>query len=335
MPRSSVFLTCLMLLPGSLGAVDAPSTGPRTRLESTGHDQADDALPEKLASTNLPNPVRVHPKVISGGLPEGDAAFRELARMGVRTIISVDGALPDVAAATEHGLRYVHLPHGYDGIPQQRIQELAKAVRDLDGLIYIHCHHGKHRSPTAASVACVAAGMMPRSRALPVLEMAGTSPHYRGLFQSAEDVVPLNQSVLDALPVEYQATATVPPLAAAMVGIGHTHDRLNDIAASGWAAPPRHPDLDPAHEALLMREHFTELLRTAEVQNQPGQFVALLQDSESASQTMELTLRKWLPTRNGTAAPPELVSSFERLESNCKSCHVQFRDTPLREKHRQ
>ena len=33
--------------------------------------------------------------------------------------------------AKKYGMRYVHLPHGYDGIPEERIAELAKAVRDL------------------------------------------------------------------------------------------------------------------------------------------------------------------------------------------------------------
>ena len=115
---------------------------------------------EKLTARHLPNPVRVHEKVISGGLPEGDAAFAELKELGIKTVISVDGAKPDVPLAEKYGLQYVHLPHSYDGVPEQRAKELAKAVRDLPGPIYIHCHHGKHRSPAASAVACVGAGMI-------------------------------------------------------------------------------------------------------------------------------------------------------------------------------
>ena len=83
-----------------------------------------------------------------------------------------------------YGLRYVHLPHGYDGIDQRRARELAKAVRDLPGPIYIHCHHGKHRSPAAAAVACVGAGLLKPDRSLCVLNTAGTSTNYRGLYQA-------------------------------------------------------------------------------------------------------------------------------------------------------
>ena len=97
--------------------------------------------PTQIVSKNLPNAYRLHERVISGGLPNGEAAFRELRDLGVKTIISVDGAQPDVAGARKYGLRYVHLPHGYDGISRTRQRELAKAVRDLPGPAYIHCHH--------------------------------------------------------------------------------------------------------------------------------------------------------------------------------------------------
>ncbi|HUG68092.1 MAG TPA: hypothetical protein VMM76_10080 [Pirellulaceae bacterium] len=76
-------------------ATAPPADAPRAALAS--------GEPEKLPTEHLPNAVRVHDKVISGGLPAGDAAFAELRAMGVKTIISVDGAKPDVKTATKHG----------------------------------------------------------------------------------------------------------------------------------------------------------------------------------------------------------------------------------------
>jgi protein tyrosine phosphatase (PTP) superfamily phosphohydrolase (DUF442 family) len=99
----------------------------------------------------LHNVYRITNHLYSGSSPEGEEGFRSLQKFGIKTIISVDGARPDVAMAHTYHLRYVHLPFGYDGIPRQRILELAKAVRDLPGPVYIHCHHGKHRGPAAAS----------------------------------------------------------------------------------------------------------------------------------------------------------------------------------------
>src|SRR5688500_5709584 len=122
----------------------AATSPPRATQQSRSQPAvATEATPKKLAAEHLPNPWQDHPKVISGGLPEGDKAFKELADLGVKTVISVDVAKPDVALAKKYGLRYVHLPHGYDGVPELRAKELAKAVRDLPGPVYIHCHHGK------------------------------------------------------------------------------------------------------------------------------------------------------------------------------------------------
>lgn len=310
----------------------APNIG-RAQSENSGRGLADQtALPGRMESKHLPNPVRVHPRVISGGLPEGEAAFRELADLGVRTIISVDGAKPDVETAKKYGLRYVHLPHGYDGVPSSRVKELAKAVRDLDGPIYVHCHHGKHRSPAAASVACVAAGLVASSKAVAILELAGTNKSYRGLYQSARDVRRLTDNELDSLEVQFHEVMEVPPMAEAMVMIGHTYDHLKLVADSNWRTPENHPDLDPAHEALLLREHFNELLRTPEVQTEAEEFKRMLRESEQAAKSLEELFSRWEPTSKEETAPPAISMQAKRIADNCKTCHFKFRDVPLSDK---
>ncbi|WP_147867172.1 protein-tyrosine phosphatase family protein [Stieleria maiorica] len=284
-----------------------------------------------MSTEHLPNAIRIHPRVISGGLPAGGAGFRELRRLGVETVISVDGARPDVELAREHGLRYVHLPHGYDGVPEQRVRELAKAVRQLDGPVYLHCHHGKHRSPAAASVACVAAGLIPKSQSVKVLQLAGTSPHYRGLYQAARDVDRIDHDLLDALEVRFQASVDVPPMAEAMVSLEQSHHHLQKIAAADWKSPPDHPDLDPPHQALLLREHFTELLRTEATQQESDAFIQIMRHSEETARSLEKTLRRWDAAM--TPQPPAALNQqLRQITSDCKSCHQRFRDVPLSEK---
>lgn len=122
----------------------------------------------------------------------------------MRTVISVDGAKPDVKLAKKYGIRYVHLPHGYDGIQEQRAREPARAVRDLEGPIFIHCHHGKHRSPAAATTACIAVGLIAPENGLSNLKAAGTSESDRGLYQSVQEAHPLDKALLDELNTEFR-----------------------------------------------------------------------------------------------------------------------------------
>ncbi len=284
---------------------------------------------EKLASDRLPNLVRIHEKVMSGGLPEGDAAFEELRQRGVQTIISVDGRKPDVAAAAKHGLRYVHLPHGYGGIPAARALELAKAVRDLPGQIYIHCHHGRHRSPAAASVACVAAGLIPVAEASEILRIAGTNQKYLGLIRAANHAQVITSTELDQVDVQFQETIDMPPMTAAMLEIEQAHDLLRRSAEVRWRPADVRSNCQPAHQALMLREHFAELLRTDQVQRATANFQRLLRQSEQAATELEQMLLAWQAS-GGTEDSAKLIDvQLALISTNCQRCHEQFRDLPL------
>lgn len=289
---------------------------------------ADDRDPHRLPSDHLPNLVWVHPNVLSGGLPEGDAAFAELAQRGIRTLISVDGMTPDVDMAAKYGLRYVHIPHGYDGVPAALNLSLAKAVRDLPGPIYIHCHHGKHRSPAAASVACVAAGLLPPESAETVLTVAGTDPNYRGLFQAARDAVPIDPGRLDSLAISFDSIATIPPMAQAMVNLEATYHHMRLIAESGWKSPTEHPDLDPVHEALLLREHFAELRRGESTEEAPQPYRPLFQKSQSSAETLRDALESMKTNASDKTFSTDATRHLNLIGEQCKACHVRYRDTP-------
>lgn len=292
------------------------------------------SLPQSLNFAHLPNAIRIHEKVISGGQPEGEEAFQKLQELGIKTIISVDGARPDLELAKKYGLKYVHLPHSYDGVPEQRGYELAKAVRDFEGPIYIHCHHGKHRSPAAAAVACVTAGLIDPAMASSILQLAGTNPNYRGLYESARSARKLDAAVLDELKADFPESAELTPMAEAMVHLEHTHDRVKMIAAAGWKSPASYPEIIPAQEVLLLKEHFTELLRTENVAKEPEGFQAMLRESASAAADLEVALTSWNDSGATLPVPNALPTSLEKIATNCVACHTQYRDVPLSEKQR-
>jgi protein tyrosine phosphatase (PTP) superfamily phosphohydrolase (DUF442 family) len=292
----------------------------------------------KLETKHVPNAVRLHEKVISGGLPEDKNAFQELKQLGVKTIVCVDGAKPDTEMASQFGMQYVHLPHGYDGISQKRAQELAKAVRDLDGPIFIHCHHGKHRSPAAASVACVGAGLIPSSAALTVLQLAGTSKEYRGLYRSAREAKRIDSDLLNALQVEFHPIEEIPPMADAMVEMEKPYHHLQQFSKNQWTLLGQHPDILPTHEALMLREHYTELLRTDETKSYPREFAEWLNHSMDATKEIEALLRNQrdrlqndLPVAGGNQElSNDTVERLDRalnlISEDCRKCHRIYRN---------
>lgn len=278
--------------------------------------------PVRIDADYLPNAIQVTPGVYSGGLPRGADGFRELRELGVRTVISVDGIIPDVETAKRFGLSYAHLPFGYDGIPEFRAAELTKAITALPGPVYIHCHHGTNRSPAAAAAACVGAGYLTPEQAVAMLNLAGTKPKYSGLYQSVKEMRPIDEQRLEKMPADFPEIADVPPMAAAMVEIAHRFTRMKSLRLAGWRSSMS--KTGPADKALLLREQFTELLRTDEVKSRPEAFRTLLRKSEQAGFALEKSLRA-TPV-NTTKADDALLT----IAANCASCHARFRNVPLK-----
>lgn len=267
----------------------------------------------------LHNVFRLTPRLLSGSGPEGDAGFASLRRLGVRTVLSVDGARPEVERARRFGLRYVHLPIGYDGVPEAQGLRIARAVRDLPGPIYLHCHHGKHRGPAAAAVAWLCLDpSCGAAEAIASLRRAGTDPRYEGLYESTRTFPRPAPAQLDAVPADFPEVAPVPALTQLMVEVDTRWDHLRQAQAAGWKAPPHHPDIDPPHEALLLTELYREAGRQPVVRSRPEAFRQRLGQAEQTAMSLEQALRK----RDMRAAD----GAFHAGGALCTACHAQHRD---------
>ncbi|MBI3860391.1 MAG: cytochrome c [Planctomycetia bacterium] len=263
----------------------------------------------------LHNVYQVAEGILSGSEPEGDEGLASLARLGIKTVVSVDGAIPRLDAAHQHGLRYVHLPIGYDGISEQAGRALARVAREAPGPIYIHCHHGKHRGSAAAAVTCVAAGKMSSRDALKILEMAGTGTEYAGLWR---DVEKYSAPATDAVLPELVESAEVDLLTAAMAQVDRRFDELKLCRDAGWRTPPGQPDVAPAQSALLVREGLHEALRTTPGDRYDDAFREMMSAAEALAAQVETALRE--------SNPKAASAGMKALETSCKQCHVKFRN---------
>jgi protein tyrosine phosphatase (PTP) superfamily phosphohydrolase (DUF442 family) len=262
----------------------------------------------------LHNLMQVTQRIYSGSEPHGEEGIASVQKLGVKTIVSVDGAKPAVETARKYGMRYVHIPIGYDGVPEEAGQSLARLVREAESPIYVHCHHGKHRGPAAAAVACIASGDMTGKEALAILVRAGTSKDYAGLWRDVEAYTPPPAGA--ELP-ELVEVAEVGSFTAAMAQVDRAFDNLKLCRDVKWTVPPDHPDLVPAQEALLLQEGLHEAARNLG-DEYDEQFKAQLAEAEA----LAIELRSALQTQDVAAATERSV----RIEQSCKQCHTQYRD---------
>ena len=267
----------------------------------------------------LRNLIHHSDDVYSGSEPVSEEAFASLKSLGVKTIVSVDGATPDIDMAMKYGIGYVHGPFGYDTIPLTAQLSLTHAARRSKTALYVHCHHGKHRGPAAAAIICRVKGLVDAAGALTIMEHAGTSRDYKGLWQAVELYsVPSDDAKLPQL-VE---VATVESLPAAMARIDRNFDNLKLCAASNWKAPADHPDLVAIQEALQLQESLHEASRrlseTEHVAEHDETFREWLNESDSVAQKLHETLQ----ADDTTAA----TAAFMSLQKSCKQCHAAYRD---------
>ena len=179
-----------------------------------------------LTARGIDNFYQLSGRIYSGSSPEGEAAFADLKALGIKTIITVDGTKPDVETARRFGIRYVHLPIGYDGVPPQQALRLVKAAETLPGPIFVHCHHGLHRGPTGAAVICMALERWTPEQAGSWLRLAGTSTNYAGLYRSVKQFHPSAAEVMKTVSGDFPEKSAVSPLADVMIQIDERFDRL-------------------------------------------------------------------------------------------------------------
>lgn len=280
--------------------------------------------PQPLEKPGLHNVYRITDWLISGSSPDGVEGFRSLKELGIKTVITVDGAKPDVTTAKEFGLRYVHIPIGYDGIPRDKLLLLAKAAQELPRPIYLHCHHGKHRGPAAAAAIHICLDeRCTVNQALAEMKTFGTDPKYRGLFETIRRLDRPSREQLKAVPSDFPETAKVASFVERMVEVDVTWDNLKVIRAAGWKVPSDNPDLVPSQEALQLLEHYREAARLPDHSKRPQAFQELLKSATVEAELFEKELRSQSQQPlNATTLEP----LFKRSEAACAKCHTQFRD---------
>jgi uncharacterized membrane protein len=267
----------------------------------------------------LENVVAYGPGLYSGSAPEGDVGFDSLLGMGIQTIISVDGAEPEVERARIRGLRYVHLPITYNGMSETRRLEIARAVRDLPHPIYMHCHHGKHRSAGAAGAALVTLGWMSPDQAVERMKVSGTAPHYKGLYTCTSTAQIATKETLDSASNTFPEKQKTTGFIKAMAEMDVVLDNLNEIEKAGWTIPPSSPNLIPAAEAGRLADLLRNLHDDSRVHAKPLNFKLLLKKNAAEAQAVEDGILQ-------NASKEELSKKWKIVQQSCMNCHSQHRD---------
>jgi len=300
--RPSAVICLSLLFAGGAGCVSA-------------HGNEEIKLNRPQGETQLPQNFRSFGnEIYAGAEPDSLSDFVALKQRGVATIVSVDGAKPNLQLARRFGMNYVHIPIGYDGVNEDQSYSLVRVAREAKRPIYVHCHHGRHRGPTAAALICLEGGAVSVNRAQSLMNKSGVSKDYAGLWKSISAFESPSDGV--QLPVLFE-TYPLDDLVSTMAKMDRILDGLKQSEAIGWQTPQHDPDQNPAQMALLIREWFHELARNP----QEGHAVSMLEqlhNAEKISRDLEHALK--------VGDSDAITRSFGELKQSCSQCHSSYRD---------
>ena len=262
-----------------------------------------------LSRPGLHNVFQIDDLIYSGSGPEGKRSFDALKKMGIKTIISVDGTQPNLKLAKAAGIKYIHIPIGYDGISKAASLAFLRAAKEVTEPVYIHCHHGRHRGPAAAAMVGMCRGSLDQQQALLFLDQAGTSQDYAGLWRDIRQFqVPAEGTLLPEL-VE---SARVEPMVTAMAQISLYYEELQKKVEG----TPR-DEKSAMRISVLLREAFHESLRTHS-DDYDDIFKKWMRESEAEIKQLEAALKQ--------GNQKQMSARLKQLQSQCKRCHKAYRN---------
>jgi protein tyrosine phosphatase (PTP) superfamily phosphohydrolase (DUF442 family) len=325
--------SALALVAAGCGDADATpakpvGTPPMASLQGKAYEAAAaKKLPEQkpTESHGLHNVFKLSPNIVSGSEPHDEAALKEIAAMGVKTVISVDGKEPDVETAKKYGLRYVHIPIQYSGLSEDETRRIAKSFLDLPGPFFVHCFHGKHRGPAAAAVGRVVLDGATREQAIAEMrQYCGTSEKYEGLYQAIATSEMPTDAELKKMKYDFPSRAPIKGFRHAMVDVSRPWDDVELLQKRGWAADPEHPDVDALNSAKRLAQVFEASAALPEITGKPKDFRGWLDDSVKASKELVDALEKW---KAGDAAAGKAAdAAYKTLKQRCDACHKPYRN---------
>lgn len=140
-----------------------------------------------VAGTNVTNLYRVDSDLYRSGQPDAEG-FRELAALGVKTVLDLKGGDGDGGVAGGVSLKLLHVPMTAFGLRDDRVLEALRILSDSSNRpLVVHCQHGSDR--TGALMALYRVVVQGWSKEDAIREMDEGGYNHSSLFKNLDRYV--------------------------------------------------------------------------------------------------------------------------------------------------
>ena len=148
------------------------------------------------------------------------------------------------------------------------------------------------------------------------MRACGASSAYPGLFRSMRYAMPASNALVSALQVTLQEKHRVNSMAAAMVRLDRSWEKVLASCDARWQPSQRHPDASPMADTAAVTEHLRVI--AAMPNTHPPDFDSQLDNAIDAATRLEAALA------HRDLLMASRITSW--LDSSCTACHATFRD---------
>lgn len=301
------------------GTQDSPTKNKPAENEPAERGPAKAAATKSVQLGQL-DAIRVADDLFCGPQPRTAQDFAALKAQGIQTVIGLDGVVPNAQLARQAGLKYVHLPVGFNQAEQQ-VPALLATLKSAKGPCYLHCRYGRPRTPAmVAMVAQVRYGWN-QAQASEWAKQAGVGESYQGLAASLASFRP---PAADAV-----RQAKVPSGPAKTTPLVHTMAALlDDWEPIRKAAAAEFKDYSPeqlnrlAVHAVGVEKHLRGLTGDAIVSDWGQDFADEMAEAAAAAQALAAACRA--AAASGNVEP--LPQAMKAAGSRCGACHTTYRN---------
>jgi hypothetical protein len=160
-----------------------------------------------VSGTSVGNLYRIEDGLFRGAQPSA-VGFRELAALGVRTVLDLAGGSGDTRYVTDGNVKLFHVPMSAWGLRDDLVKKALQIMTAPENRpLMIHCAHGADR--TGALVALYRIVVQGWTKEQAVREMNEGGYHHNGLFRNLDRYV-MNANV-EALRKELGVVVVPPP----------------------------------------------------------------------------------------------------------------------------
>jgi hypothetical protein len=233
-----------------------------------------------------------------------------LSAAGIRSVISVDAIGPPIQWLNEEGIIPVHIPLTYAAMERTSLDQLIVAVRDLPRPLYIHCHHGRYRAPSAAAAVLLAHGTITVQEAVEILQKWSVQEAYPVMAGSVLEAQRRSPSTINAMTTTLHEKIAAAPLVETMAAL--------DVAMFALTEAPVSTQRE---EAGLIDDLLRIVPRrrsggvTIETAREWDHLLAMARQESDRIQSLA-----------GGSDPLEWRSGIAELAAACTACHRRFRD---------